>query len=130
MEVQHWGRSQKPWKRADASLEDTERVKFVTKERLIRWIEYLLKHLYVQIGDKVMKQVVGIPMGTSCSPFLANLTLFMFEFEWFAQQISTLRMIYGIRWSLKGSSQKSQLTCTRSGYNLEHLSSKERKSTT
>ena len=27
-------------------------------------------------------------MGTSCSPFLENLTLFMFEFEWFSEQIS------------------------------------------
>ena len=109
MEVQHWGRSQKPWKRADASLKDTDRVKFVTKERLIRWIEYLLKHLYVQIGDKVMKQVVGIPMGTSCSPFLANLTLFMFEFEWFAQQISTLRA-----WNVRKREQLQRLAyCTR-----------------
>ena len=91
MEVQHWGRSQQPWKRADGNLEDTDKVKFVTRERLMKWIEYLLKHLYVQVGDKIMRQDVGVPMGTSCSPFLANLMLFMFEFEWFAHQISSLR---------------------------------------
>ena len=56
-----------------------------------------------------MKQVVGIPVGTSCSPFLANLTLVMFEFEWFAQQISTLRA-----WNLRKREQLQRLAyCTR-----------------
>ena len=52
MEVQHWGRSQQPWKRADGNLEDTDKTKFVTRERLMKWIENLLKHRYVQVGAK------------------------------------------------------------------------------
>ena len=44
-------------------------------------MEYLLEHLYVKVGDNIYRQEIGVPMGTSCSPFLANLTLFMFEFE-------------------------------------------------
>jgi hypothetical protein len=34
------------------------------------------------IGDKVFRQVIGIPMGTDCAPFLANLFLFSYEFQW------------------------------------------------
>ena len=109
MEVQHWGRSQQPWKRADGNLEDTDKVKFLTRERLMKWIEYLLKHLYVQVGDKIMRRVVGVPMGTSCSPFLANLMLFMFEFEWFAQEISSSRA-----WDVRKTERLQQLAyCTR-----------------
>ena len=33
LEVQQHGRSQQPWKQADANLEDTERIKFVTREK-------------------------------------------------------------------------------------------------
>jgi len=114
LEVQQHGRSQQPWKQADANLEDTDRIKFVTRERLMKWITYLLKHLYVQVGDSIMKQIVGIPMGTSCSPFLANLTLFMFEFEWFAQQISNLKS-----WQFGKLDQLQRLVyCTRYIYDL------------
>ena len=109
LEAQSWGRSQKPWKQASASLKDKDRVKFVTRERLMKWIRYLLNHLYVQVGDSIMRQIVGVPMGTSCSPFLANLTLFMFEFEWFSQQISQLRP-----WHLRKREQLWRLSyCTR-----------------
>ena len=41
----------------------------------------MLDNLYVQIGDKLLLQTVGIPMGVSCAPFLANLMLFMYEFK-------------------------------------------------
>jgi hypothetical protein len=30
----------------------------------------------------MFKQVIGIPMGTDCAPFLANLFLFAYEFKW------------------------------------------------
>ena len=42
-----------------------------------------MDNLYVQVGDTLMKQVVGIPMGVSCAPYLANLMLFMYELEYF-----------------------------------------------
>ena len=76
LEVQNWGHSPVPWKCASADLVDLDRKKFVTRERIMKWIKYLLKHLYVKV---VYRQEFGVPMGTSCSPFLANLTLFMFE---------------------------------------------------
>ena len=75
----------------------------------MKWIKYLLEHLYVKVGDKIYRQEIGVPMGTSCSPFLANLTLFMFEFEWFSEQISRLRP-----WHLRRREQLMSLAfCTR-----------------
>ena len=109
LEVQSWGRSPTPWKRASADLVDSDRKKFVTRERIMKWIKYLLEHLYVKVGDKIYRQEIGVPMGTSCSPFLANLTLFMFEFEWFSEQISRLRP-----WHLRRREQLMSLAfCTR-----------------
>ena len=43
----------------------------------------MLDNLYVEVAGVVLLQVIGIPMGTSCSPYLANLTLFMYEYEFF-----------------------------------------------
>ena len=45
-------------------------------------LDFLLDNMYVQCGDKTFKQVVGIPMGTDCGPFLANLYLHHLEYRW------------------------------------------------
>ena len=37
--------------------------------------------MYVTVGNDVFRQVIGIPMGTDCAPFLANLYLYALEFE-------------------------------------------------
>ena len=36
----------------------------------------------MQVGNKVFRQCVGIPMGTDCAPLLANLYLFYFEYRY------------------------------------------------
>ena len=51
--------------------------------RLLRW---LINNIYVTFGDKCFRQVIGIPMGTDCAPFLANLFLFAYEFQWIEKQ--------------------------------------------
>ena len=48
-------------------------------KNLVRW---LIDNIYVILGDKCFQQRIGIPMGTDCAPFLANLFLFAFEFQW------------------------------------------------
>jgi hypothetical protein len=55
---------------------------FLNSEILIKMIAWLIDNTYVRIGDKVFRQVIGIPMGTDCAPFLANLFLFSYEFQW------------------------------------------------
>ena len=50
-------------------------------------IGWLIDNTYVRIGDKVFRQVIGIPMGTDCAPFLANLFLFSYEFQWMNEKL-------------------------------------------
>ena len=38
-------------------------------------------NLHAQVGDKFTRQTVGVSMGTSCSPWLVDLTLLMHELE-------------------------------------------------
>ena len=38
-------------------------------------IEYLVDNIFVQVGNKVFRKCLGIPMGTTCAPLLANLYL-------------------------------------------------------
>ena len=45
------------------------------KYQLIKVLHWLIDNIYVTFGDKTFKQKIGIPMGTDCAPFLANLFL-------------------------------------------------------
>ena len=47
------------------------------KEELIDMIYYLIDNVYVTCGDSLFRQKIGIPMGTDCAPFLANLVMKM-----------------------------------------------------
>ena len=44
---------------------------------------------WVNIGNKVFRQCVGIPMGTDCAPLLANLFLFFYEYNYMKDLIKT-----------------------------------------
>ena len=35
--------------------------------------------MYIRFGTKLYRQIVGIPMGTNCAPFVADLFLFCYE---------------------------------------------------
>jgi len=55
-------------------------------DKVCELLTWLIDNIYVTFGDKVFRQQIGIPMGTDCAPFLANLFLFSYEFEWIDQQ--------------------------------------------
>ena len=40
---------------------------------------YLLDNIYIRFGSKLYRQIVGIPMGNSCAPLIADLFLFCYE---------------------------------------------------
>ena len=40
---------------------------------------FLMENIYVQFGDMVYQQIVGIPMGTNCAPLIADLFLYCYE---------------------------------------------------
>ena len=54
----------------------------VNCRELINLIRWLIDNIFVVLGDKCFKQQIGIPMGTDCAPYLANLFLYSLEFQW------------------------------------------------
>ena len=42
-------------------------------------LTFLLDNIFIRLGTKLYRQVVGIPMGTDCTPLVANLFLFCYE---------------------------------------------------
>ena len=60
------------WKRQ--TFNDTCNHKCIDAEKLKRWIHYLVDNIYLSFGDdKILRQRIGIPMGTNCAVFVANL---------------------------------------------------------
>ena len=60
--------------------------KAYNKDGLIEMINFLIDTVYVTCGDSLVRQVIGIPMGTDCAPFLANLFLYSYEHEWMMEK--------------------------------------------
>ena len=42
-------------------------------------LSYLLDNIYIRFGNKLYRQIVGIPTGTNCAPLVADLFLFCYE---------------------------------------------------
>ena len=38
-----------------------------------------MDNIYIRVGTKLYRQIVGIPMGTNCAPLVADLFLFCYE---------------------------------------------------
>ena len=51
----------------------------VSKIQLIEYINYLIDNIHVTVGDDMFRQKIGIPMGTDCAPYLANLYPYALE---------------------------------------------------
>lgn len=49
------------------------------KEELVEHISFIVDHSYIIFNNHVYRQIIGIPMGTSCAPHLANIFLHMYE---------------------------------------------------
>ena len=52
-----------------------------TADNICKMIEFLIDNNFVQFGGHLFRQVTGIPMGTNCAPFLADLFLYSYENE-------------------------------------------------
>ena len=50
-----------------------------TCQELCDSLTFLLDNIFVRFGNKVFKQVIGIPMGTNCAPLVADLFLYCYE---------------------------------------------------
>lgn len=58
----------------------------LTASEVITMVDFLVDNIYVKMGDRVFRQVLGIPMGTDCAPFLANLYLYARESAWLSEK--------------------------------------------
>ena len=62
--------------------DEREGTRVVTKDELVRLMEYCIDNALVAYGERVFRQRIGLPMGTDCAPFMANLYLFALEYKW------------------------------------------------
>jgi hypothetical protein len=56
---------------------------------LIEALTFLLDNIYVRFGTSIYKEVIGIPMGTTCAPLVADLFLYCYEKKDFMLSLST-----------------------------------------
>lgn len=75
--------------RAPSSPIRKESTLSLTKESFHEMICFLIDNSYIKIGSHIFRQIKGIPMGTSCSPFLANLYLYAKEFAFLGKLTKT-----------------------------------------
>lgn len=56
---------------------------------LIKWIDFIVDNSYICYKGEVYRQAIGIPMGTNSAPFMANLFLHLYEYEYIEHLISS-----------------------------------------
>jgi len=66
-----------------------KRYHYLALDDLTEWLTYLVQNTYIVHTDQVYQQIVGIPMGTNCAVFLADLHLFSFELDFITTLIET-----------------------------------------
>ena len=52
-----------------------------TANDICKMIEFLVDNIYVRFGGQVFRQMIGSPLGTNCTPLLADLFLYSSESE-------------------------------------------------
>ena len=50
-------------------------------------VEFLIDNIFVKFGGCLFRQVIAIPMGTNCAPWLADLFLYSYESEFLDNMI-------------------------------------------
>ena len=59
----------------------------ISCDELIVLINLIIDNSYVVFHDKVYRQIIGIPMGTNCAPFLVNIFLHVYEYEYLSKLV-------------------------------------------
>ena len=68
--------------RAYFTKERSKKLNSCNKDELMSWIEYIIDNAMVEYLGVLYRQIIGIPMGTSCAPYLANIFLHVYEYEY------------------------------------------------
>ena len=59
--------------------EQSERFKLWSCQKVCDALHYLLDNIFIRFGSNLYRQIVGIPMATTCAPFVADLFVFCHE---------------------------------------------------
>ena len=51
-------------------------------DQLTEMLTFLMDNIYVTCGNRIYRQVIGIPMGCDCAPNVADMFLFAYEYDW------------------------------------------------
>ena len=73
----------------DATWNRQKNSRNINETTLIKHITYLIDNIYICVNNNVFRQVIGIPMGTDCAPFLANLYLYALEYSFLENLTNT-----------------------------------------
>ena len=60
-----------------------------TADKICKMIDFLFDNIFVQFGECLFHQVIGIPMGTNCALLLADLFLYSYENEFLDNMIKS-----------------------------------------
>ena len=60
----------------------------LTKNEVKEILRFLLDNIFVKFKGKIYRQIIGVPMGCDCAPFLANLYLFFYEYKYVSELMS------------------------------------------
>ena len=63
------------------------------KDSISDTVSLLLKNCYFTVGNNILKQDIGIPMGIDPAPFWANRFLYHFETKYFTSLVSACSKI-------------------------------------
>ena len=66
-------------KNAFFTSEQPKRYKLWSCQIMCDALHYLLDNIFIRFGSKLYKQIVGLPMGTNCAPFVADLFMVCYE---------------------------------------------------
>ena len=58
---------------------DYSRYTLWSRQNVCDALSYFLDSIYIRFGTKLYRQIVGIPMGKSCDPLVADLFLYCYE---------------------------------------------------
>ena len=60
---------------------------------ILEMFNFLLDNIFVKFQSRIYKQVIGIPMGCSCAPQIADLFLYWYEHEYIAGEVTKCNYI-------------------------------------
>ena len=79
------------WRRNGVT--DSKKAKCFDAAKIKRWFNFLVDNIFLQFSqDHILRQRIGIPMGTNCAVFIANMFCFTYEFDFISRLIAAQRV--------------------------------------